>query len=326
MSFHSLSELNPLSVLEKFTGSTLILPIVSIGNVPQLTVDLLIYNLPGVKLVGRLDSTWIYPFSAAPDYTEDANGTTDDTVNSPVSTCTGLEVYYCSQYNLTIIQQRSPIISGCSQRFYKDLLVPFVELCEFKNVLVLQSRDKGFREDKYAKNDFQLWTNDLAKNLAISLNIHDDSRIASMSKCEDISPCASYLFEELFSELAVAVKRTKNEESQQLSGSTDMARSTSNLFMLINSARTMELGDIQQQKAKDTKDNKIEPLGCACLSTFVYEGDNSKDAEQFYDCVLKVLGIVKSSGDRTKLVAPKSWKGVYGGNLLPTGMEYGLYA
>ena len=199
MSFHSLSELNPLSVLEKFTGSTLILPIVSIGNVPQLTVDLLVYNLPGVKLVGRLDNTWIYPFSAAPDYTEDGDGKPDDTVNSPVSTCTGLEVYYCSRFNLTIVQQRSPIISGCAQRFYKDMLVPFVELCEFKNVLVLQSRDKGFRKDKFAKNDFQLWTNDLAKNLAISLNIKDDPRIASVNKCEGISPCASYLFVELFS-------------------------------------------------------------------------------------------------------------------------------
>jgi len=50
----------PTAPAPEFKGSTLLIPSVSIGNVPQLTCDLLIATLK-LPLVGYLHSSYIYP-------------------------------------------------------------------------------------------------------------------------------------------------------------------------------------------------------------------------------------------------------------------------
>lgn len=49
----------PAAAVPEFKGSTLLIPSVSIGNVPQLTCDLLIATLK-LPLVGYLHSSYIY--------------------------------------------------------------------------------------------------------------------------------------------------------------------------------------------------------------------------------------------------------------------------
>lgn len=50
----------PDSAVPEFKGSTLVLPSISIGNVPQLAIDLLITTLT-VPLVGYLTSPYLVP-------------------------------------------------------------------------------------------------------------------------------------------------------------------------------------------------------------------------------------------------------------------------
>jgi hypothetical protein len=50
----------PGSPVPEFKGSTLVLPSISIGNVPQLAVDLLVTTLT-VPLVGYLTSPYLVP-------------------------------------------------------------------------------------------------------------------------------------------------------------------------------------------------------------------------------------------------------------------------
>jgi proteasome assembly chaperone 2 len=50
----------PTAPTPQFKGSTLLIPSVSLGNVPQLTCDLLITTLK-LPLVGYLHSPYIYP-------------------------------------------------------------------------------------------------------------------------------------------------------------------------------------------------------------------------------------------------------------------------
>lgn len=59
--FSPVPELTVADIESTLKDSILIVPAVSAGNVPQLTADLLIYTL-GLKLVGRLDDTYVYPF------------------------------------------------------------------------------------------------------------------------------------------------------------------------------------------------------------------------------------------------------------------------
>lgn len=310
MSFHTKTDLDPLAVLDKFAGSTLVLPGVTIGNIPQLATDLLLYNLPDVQLVGRLDSTWVYPFVAPADFTR-TNKTSipDYSVNSPVTASTALEVYYSERTHLTIIQQRSPILPGCSQNFFKELIIPFIGLGDFKCVMFLQSKDKGLREDRFSDKPFQLWTNDLAHALEVSLNLSEESNRAVAHDCSEVSPVADYLFKELGKET------TRANEHQKVGQSSAMERSSSNIFTLIKSAKNFDLDKASMKEEAN--------IGCIAISMFVYEGDNSEDARELYREVLQVLRIPVA--DIKKLKTPKSWEGVYGTKLLPVGMEYGLY-
>ncbi|KAG7890948.1 hypothetical protein KL925_002063 [Ogataea polymorpha] len=163
MSFHPIHGQDPLKVLKQLEGSQLILPVVSIGNTPQLACDLLIHTLPA-KLVARLDDIYLYPFASPVDY-----------VNDPKQGITsGLEIYYSEQHRLTILQQRSPILPGLTTKFLKELLIPFVRMAQFGKVVILQSNDAGLREDKNVDHLFLLWANDIAKTFE-TFKISDNS-------------------------------------------------------------------------------------------------------------------------------------------------------
>ncbi|VEU22121.1 DEKNAAC103149 [Brettanomyces naardenensis] len=276
-------------------GSTLILPIVSIGNIPQLTVDLLTYNLPDVRLVGRLDSTFLYPLASPSDYVE---GDSDHSVN-PVTTTTALEVYYCERYNLTLLQQRSPILPGCTRRFFTELIKPFIELFEFKRLVILQSNDQGLKEDRYSNNRLQIWTNDLAKNLELSLSLEDKTQLATVNECSEISPVGEFLLKKL--------------DEAEVSKTT-----TSDLFLPLESGIATGLRELRIEQRR----LYYEPAENIVLSIFAYEGDNSADAETLYRTVIKLLNVE----EKGKVVTPKSWSGVYGQRVAPVGMEFGMYS
>ncbi|KAG5419205.1 hypothetical protein I9W82_002972 [Candida metapsilosis] len=146
--------------------STLIIPSISIGNIPQLTIDLLIHTFSLTK-IGYLDDLYLYPFASPIDYVKSAP-------ESGISQA--IEVYYSPKLNITVVQQRSPIIPTYTSTFVQQVLVPFITAAQFKNVFILNSSDAGLVESVNS-GDVKLYdTEDL-----IASNLENLSLLSSES-------------------------------------------------------------------------------------------------------------------------------------------------
>ncbi|SPO30084.1 related to ADD66 - protein involved in 20S proteasome assembly [Ustilago trichophora] len=115
-------------------GTTLIIPAVSIGSVPQLAVDLLLHHAE-LKLVkvGRLDPSFCFPFVGPCDTCSDQKDLT-----------TALEVF--SNGSLTVIQQRSPVYKS-HEITYISRLLSWISSFNFSETLWLTSIDAAARTD-----------------------------------------------------------------------------------------------------------------------------------------------------------------------------------
>ncbi|KAH3668071.1 hypothetical protein OGAPHI_001825 [Ogataea philodendri] len=243
MSLHPVHGQDPLTALQKLEGSQLIVPVVSIGNTPQLATDLLIHTF-AAKLVARLDDIYLYPFASPVDY-----------VDKPATGITsGLEIYYCEDQNLTILQQRTPILPGLTKRFLSELIVPFINMAKFSRVLVLQSNDMGLREDKHANHKYLLWSNQITKIIE-TLQV-SESGVAVVRESTELDGVGKLVIEAL---------------EQQPSPTAKLAPAVSGSLSLNAQAHAS--------------------IDAAFLSMFVYEGDNSDDSKLLAAEALKVLNI-----------------------------------
>ncbi|SAM02570.1 hypothetical protein [Absidia glauca] len=123
---------SPSFDIHSLKGSHLLLPSVSIGNVPQLTCDLIIHTLQLTR-VGSIDSDAVIPVVGQRE---------DQSVGISVP----IEVYQSADRQWTVIQQRSPTLPGKR----KDLiasLVAFIESAQFARVVLLASLDASRRLD-----------------------------------------------------------------------------------------------------------------------------------------------------------------------------------
>ncbi|KAI5960901.1 hypothetical protein KGF57_001833 [Candida theae] len=154
------------------SGSTLIIPSISIGNIPQLTVDLLIHTYSLTK-IGYLDDLYLYPFAGPIDY-----ATSNSHPESGISHA--IEVYYSQKFNLTVIQQRSPIIPTYTLPFVQQVLFPFITT-HFEHVFVLNSSDAGLVES-VKSGDVKLYdTEDLISSNLKNLSLASSSSLAESS-------------------------------------------------------------------------------------------------------------------------------------------------
>ncbi|GJQ12232.1 hypothetical protein GpartN1_g4023.t1 [Galdieria partita] len=98
---------------ESFQDSILVFPIVSIGNVPQLAVDLLLENFP-FQLVGLVDSSGLIPF-----YGHGA-------LKGPYSITTALQVFWLERApqspNIVCLQIRTPPAKGFTNLFVEEMI------------------------------------------------------------------------------------------------------------------------------------------------------------------------------------------------------------
>lgn len=153
-----------------FSGSTLIIPSVSIGNIPQLTIDLLIHTYSLTK-IGYLDDLYLYPFASPIDYV---------TSTPEYGISHSIEVYYSPKLNITVVQQRSPIIPTYTLAFVDQVLIPFINAYRFENVLILNSSDAGLVESVNS-GDIKIYdTEDL-----ISTNLENLSLTTSVPESND---------------------------------------------------------------------------------------------------------------------------------------------
>lgn len=111
-------------------GYTLILPAISVGNVGQLTTDLLISTLRLSK-IGNIYSDCILPLVGCNPFS--TSGSADVT-----EVTTAVEVFESKEHKLVVIQQRSPFVKGRRSK-YIDSLMQWIQSCRFKQVFILTS-------------------------------------------------------------------------------------------------------------------------------------------------------------------------------------------
>jgi len=126
--------------LPTFHQNVFVIPSLSVGNVGQLTVDLVLSTLIAdneVSLVGYLDDPNVIPVIGNQAFLP-----TD-------SMCVSLEVYQSGSRNLTILQQRGPILKNKNHVFAQNLMA-WVKEAGCKEVVFLHS------VDSFRRLDFQL--------------------------------------------------------------------------------------------------------------------------------------------------------------------------
>lgn len=136
---------------------SLILPAVSVANIGQLAVDLLIVSLKAVK-IGYLHSTFVHPIIA------------NDADAVKIKQCTGrislpIEVYYAAEAKLVIVQQRSPVLRGFHGEFAREMH-QFIQQNQFASTTLLSSDSIHTRTDVQIQHELDgqvvevAWTTD----------------------------------------------------------------------------------------------------------------------------------------------------------------------
>ncbi|XP_077208930.1 proteasome assembly chaperone 2 isoform X2 [Paroedura picta] len=133
------------STRAEFKGFTLLLPAVSVGNVGQLAVDLVISTL-GMTKVGYFYTDCLVPMIGNNPYATTEENTTELCINA--------EVYAMPSKELVVLQIRSPFIKN-KYRHFCDVLLSWVKSCSFARVVLLSS------SHAYQRNDHQLHTTSL---------------------------------------------------------------------------------------------------------------------------------------------------------------------
>ncbi|XP_036421798.1 proteasome assembly chaperone 2 [Colossoma macropomum] len=117
-----------------FKGFTLILPAVSVGNVGQLAVDLVISTLNMPK-VGHFHTDCLIPMVG------------NDPYSSSEQVSTNAEVYLHSDLKLAVLQIRSPVLQNKVKSFRK-LLVSWIKSSGFFRTVLLSSSHAYQRDDQ----------------------------------------------------------------------------------------------------------------------------------------------------------------------------------
>lgn len=181
-----------LSILN---DTILIIPSVSIGNVPQLATDLLIQTFDFTR-IAHLKDQYLYPFASPIDYSVSQG--------PQPGISTALELYYSEKHKLTLVQQRSPIIPTFAKKFVQDVMVPFINDMDFKEILLLDSGDSGLKEN-IVPDYIETYTNeDLLSKSMESLKLSDN-----VMSLNDVvyghSPYFKYFISELTGKLSLNV-------------------------------------------------------------------------------------------------------------------------
>ncbi|KAM9385338.1 proteasome assembly chaperone 2 [Pholidichthys leucotaenia] len=121
-----------------FRDFTLIMPAVAVGNVGQLSVDLIVSTL-NMRRVGYIHTDCLIPMAG----------------NNPYTTCkedakelhTPAEVYATPGLKLAVLQIRAPVIQTKSKKF-RQLLISWIKASGFSRTVVLSSSYAYQRDDQ----------------------------------------------------------------------------------------------------------------------------------------------------------------------------------
>ncbi|CAO1633539.1 unnamed protein product [Jaminaea pallidilutea] len=286
-----------------FTGHTLLLPTVSHASIPQLAVDLLLYHEDlALRRVGRLDvSRNVIPFIGQ---AEDAAG----------GLVTAMEVYTNPTLNLTVVQQRSPVLKERKREFVEHL-AEWARTAGFVQCLLLGSIDASLKTDAELGVDVSPIVHVIASR--------GDGRllVALESSSKSLLPDTT------------EPHRNKGNNG----GDTAVVRSLE-IPVLPSSTgllRRLLLALSPQTTSSSAASSNPSLSAVAALVYWAEEGDNRPDAHMLANAVLQhvlpvigsdqasTTGITKKVGDLTveeqarangesMLKEPPSWKGLFG--------------
>lgn len=184
---------NPVGFLpgysyETLKNSILLIPSISIANVPQLTADVLLHTLPFVK-VATLNDDYLHSFVSPVDYVS--------TAKQPSGISLSIELYYCKEKNLSLVQQRAPIIAGFHVDHVNSVILPVIERAQFQSVILFHLLGAGIVEN-IAPGTLQVYSNeDLLSRSLIALKISDSGYQQLSQAPEFENPYVKYLLEKL---------------------------------------------------------------------------------------------------------------------------------
>ena len=164
----------------QFAGATLLLPAVTIGNVGQLTVDLIVATL-GVPRVGYFDTELVLPIAGHGAFSPPfrASQGLAGALSLP------LELFHDERRNLLLVQQRSPVVAG-GQAAWADALVAWAKEAGAARLLVLGSAPAHHRRDAQIQDGMlravpnACWAEALDPRLCLALE--EELRVASDSR------------------------------------------------------------------------------------------------------------------------------------------------
>jgi len=118
---------------QEWSGYRFVMPTISVGQVGQLSVDLLLNNFKNqVRKVGTVYSDAVLPVTGV-----DRSGT---------GLCSALELHVCEDHKLVILQQRSPFVKGRIPSFRRKLLA-WLKRSGFVETFVLAGVSSHIRKD-----------------------------------------------------------------------------------------------------------------------------------------------------------------------------------
>ncbi|RWS09988.1 proteasome assembly chaperone 2-like protein [Dinothrombium tinctorium] len=120
------------------------MPIVAVGNVGQLAVDILIATLfekKQCKFVGRILSDALIPVCGPDAFKLFSNDVT--------TTC---QIFQSSEHKLVILQQRAPCFKE-KRQMYINQLIAWFKSCNFKQIVALSSSFLQFLAPSLYKNE-----------------------------------------------------------------------------------------------------------------------------------------------------------------------------
>lgn len=292
-------------------SKTLILPLISTGNVPQLTIDLILHSLaPEFTFQKDLNDNYLYPFLGPLDYSNENKDSiypleTDQSKKKVFSNA--IELFANKDKSVYIIQQRTPIINNYLNNFIKDVLVPLIKEFDFTNITILDSFSAFDVNKPFIHENKNLNTNNNNNN---NLNTNLSIGICQLKSINELTKDFNKNLN-LYTDPDTSIQYTKslfkfnqNDIIQEISTNQTIFKLT---YHLLNDLNLINLNQIKY------------------MNFFVHEGDNSMDARVYCQYLNEMTEETNSNYNIEKFKPPISWKGVYGLNEIPSSIEEGIY-
>ncbi|KAK4340294.1 hypothetical protein RND71_041756 [Anisodus tanguticus] len=290
-------------------NSTFVLPALSVGNVGQLAVDLLVASLRAER-IGYLDDPNVVPCIGNDAYWSSPSG----------ELALPLEVYESSRNALALVQQRSPVVKGMMVEFARNL-ANFVAANGKKHVIVLSSLEFGRWQNVDMSSGSQIhylsssnsdgtddhcerqgWKRLPEYNPTQRMWKHlDDLAINTASEVEELP------FEELGDEDYYA--------SLPYAALFSCFKGLSETAFLPHKGRGKVSVHPTLPRPHFVGLHWAKGLKVTCLLCYCSEGDNIPDAFHLADTASKALGLIPNSSQGNEggsWTVPFSWKSVYG--------------